>query len=231
MTVAMRPFAVTEAPTRHAENSEFGDVGPGECFCVRFHGDMTMLASSHADGTIQVHDPVATVPSSCSDMETAPLLCSVDTRSKLPTTAVRFRPGLRSKKSQSNVLVSVGAVGTVQHWHLGSQKCLHTVAEEAVHRLTKQQYQNQIFAMEYDRTGKLFATAGKDYRVRVYDEATKSCFTTLQQSLMGTAPGHSNCVFSVKFHPTDQNVLLSAGWYAQISDVLVQIKFVRSVHN
>eukprot|EP01052_Picozoa_sp_SAG31_P031221 SAG31_NODE_3286_length_4460_cov_2.970649_3_plen_213_part_00 len=117
----------------------------------------------------------------------------------------------------------------VQHWHLGSQKCLHTVAEEAVHRLTKQQYQNQIFAMEYDRTGKLFATAGKDYRVRVYDEATKSCFTTLQQSLMGTAPGHSNCVFSVKFHPTDQNVLLSAGWYAQFSDVLVPINCVASI--
>lgn len=46
--------------------------------------------------------------------------------------SVRFRPG-RAKKAQSNVLVSVGAVGDVKHWHLGSQKCLHTAVEK-VHR-------------------------------------------------------------------------------------------------
>ena len=31
-------------------------------------------------------------------------------------------------------------------------------------------------------------------------------------SLGYTAPGHSNRVFSVKFHPDDQNTLISGGW-------------------
>lgn len=212
MTVAMRPIATTEPSPGQDAGNGFGDIGPGECFCARFHNDMSMFAASYADGSIMVFDPIETIQTFRGDVtQTVPLLYTVDTRSKLPVMAVRFRPG-RQKKAQSNVLVSVGAVGTVQHWHLGSQKCLHTVTEDAVHLLTKRRYRNQVFALEYNRSGQLMATAGKDYKVRVYDEATKSCTTILQQSLMGTAPGHSNCVFSIKWHPTDSNVVLSAGW-------------------
>ena len=67
--------------------------------------------------------------------------------------------------------------------------------------------------------------------MRVYDEATKSCCVVLEQSIMGTAPGHSNCVFSVKWHPTDQNVLLSAGWDNTVCiwDMRVRGGAVRSI--
>lgn len=139
----------------------------------------------------------------------APLLHTVDPGTALPTMAVRFRP--ENAKSR-NVLVSAGSTGSLQHWHLGSGKCLHEIQEDAVHPLTQRHCSNQIFALEYSPDGELFATAGKDYKLRVYEEATKSQVSLLAQNIMGTSRGHSNCVFSVKFHPKEPHMLISAGW-------------------
>ena len=46
--------------------------------------------------------------------------------------------------------------GTVQHWHVTSSRCLHTITEE----------DNQVYALDYAVDGLRFATAGKDYTVR-----------------------------------------------------------------
>eukprot|EP01051_Picozoa_sp_SAG22_P001718 SAG22_NODE_71_length_22540_cov_8.918052_2_plen_384_part_00 len=250
MTVKMVPYAATEPSSGGSGesedgHSEFGDIGSGECFCARFHADMSLLAASYADGTIRVFDPIELRPSVRPDRgpssgppvhrtkRWAPLVYTVDPRSYLPTMSVRFRPGQRAKKAQSNVLVSVGAAGAVQHWHLGSQKCLHSTTEEGVQLMTKRRYTNQIFALEYSPIGGThFATAGKDYKVRVYDEATKSCTTVLAQSLIGTQPGHSNCVFSVKWHPTEPHTLFSAGWDNTVCiwDTRLSGGAVRSLH-
>jgi WD40 repeat protein len=193
-------------PVADDDEDEFG-MGPGQVFSTAFHPDMSMVAASYQDGSVRVYD-LDVDP--CKDgPDIAPMLHCIDPGTKLPTMAVRFRP---EKSKSRNVLVSVDSSGSVQHWHLSSGKCLHEIVEDATHPLTQRQYRNQIFALQYSRDGEMFATAGKDKSIRIYEEATKSHVATLSQNIMGTSRGHSNCIFSVKWHPTDPNVLLSAGW-------------------
>lgn len=59
--------------------------------------------------------------------------------------------------------------GTLQHWHVTSGKCLHSTVEA----------DNQLFCVDFREDGELFATAGKDKVVRIYDEATKTCTAQL----------------------------------------------------
>ena len=56
----------------------------------------------------------------------------------------------------------------------------------------------------------MLAVAGRDCRIRVYDETTKSLAYTLKE--LGDLPGHSNRVFCVKFNPLDSNMIVSGGW-------------------
>ena len=115
--------------------------------------------------------------------------------------------------------MAANAVGALQHWHITSGKCLHTT-EEA---------DNQIYALDYRPDGLVLATGGKDATVRLYDEATKS----LQTSMKGgggygpsVSAGHSNRIFSIKFHPSDENILVSGGWdnTVQVWDVRVEVR-------
>ena len=93
----------------------------------------------------------------------------------------------------------------VQHWHMTSGKCLHTFTDE----------ENEVNALDYNDEGTQFVTGGRDAKLRLYDEASKSLVATLEGGIRGDmsgdAAGHSNRVFSVKF-THDENVLLSGGW-------------------
>jgi len=128
-----------------------------EIFCVRFSGDDRYVACGCADGKIKIYN-----------LETnkmAFLLANqvLTEYEIMPITCLRWRPG--EHKTQ-NVLVSVSADGTVNHWHVTSGKKLHTI--EMVD-------ENHLYALDYNLDGSQFSTAGKDYKIRVYDENTKSC--------------------------------------------------------
>ena len=226
----------------------------GECFSVKFQHDMSMLAAGYADGSVMVYDP-NTMPAAGASVAQGKLLYQIDPKSTLPTTTVRFRPQKAASKTR-NVLVSCGANGAVQHWHVTSGKCIHLIEEEDDELVPskdgntsiKRHYQNQIFTMEFNHDGTRFATAGKDYKVRLCkltcnlclacdfwacserllvatdDEATKSIISTLSRGVGKMTPGHSNRVFSVKFHPLDEHLMLSAGWdnTVQIWDLRVE---------
>lgn len=101
----------------------------------------------------------------------------------------------------SNVLVSANSDGSINHWHVTSGRCLHTIDPIG---------DNHIYTIDYNDLGTQFATAGKDTNIRVYDENTKSVVQTLGRS--ADIPGHSNRIFSVKFDPQDPNLLYSGGW-------------------
>ncbi len=59
--------------------------------------------------------------------------------------------------------------------------------------------------------GKMFAAAGMDTIVYVYDEQTKQ--KVVEMKVGGkNLPGHSNRIFALKFHNQDPNVLISGGW-------------------
>jgi WD40 repeat protein len=100
------------------------------------------------------------------------------------------------------VLLACNADGSVDHWHITSGRRLHTVTEA----------DNQIFAVDYCADGSKFVAAGKDKKLRIYDEATKALRTTLEGGFGSSSPGHSNRVFSLKFKPDDENLLVSGGW-------------------
>jgi len=67
--------------------------------------------------------------------------------------------------------VTGSADGVLKHWHATSGKCLHTVLEDP---------ENHIYTMDFSRDGTLLAVAGRDLKIRVYDETTKSLAFTMK---------------------------------------------------
>uniref|UniRef100_A0A0G4HNX9 Anaphase-promoting complex subunit 4-like WD40 domain-containing protein n=1 Tax=Chromera velia CCMP2878 TaxID=1169474 RepID=A0A0G4HNX9_9ALVE len=175
-----------------------------EIFCVRFSPDDQYLAASHANGLIKIF--------STASGKTA---FQLNTGEHAPTTQLRWRPLANAGKTR-NVLVSVNSDGQVQHWHMNSGKLLSEIGEKG----------NQLFCVDYTNDGSLFAVAGRNREVHVYDETTRQVHTTLKGGEFSAAPGHSNRVFSLKFHPTDPNVILSGGW-----DNTVHVWDIRTGHS
>eukprot|EP01083_Nonionella_stella_P081945 226037_1 len=162
-----------------------------EVFCVRYSQDSQWLAAGCGDGTIRVYNahgrPVYNLVSSSSQ--------------KLPCTAIRWRPQV-GRSTAKNILIGANADGTFTHWHVTSQKALSTNEEE----------DNQIYAMDYRSDGESFVTAGRDYKIRVYDEETKELTQSMSQGISKLTPGHSNRIFAAKFKPDDPNTLITGGW-------------------
>jgi len=136
-----------------------------EAFCVRFSPDDTLLAAGCGDGVVRVFHT-----------EDGRLAYKLEAcASGLPTTAVRFRPTSAASKTR-NVLLVANSDGTVQHWHVTSSRCLHTITEE----------DNQVYALDYAVDGLRFATAGKDYTV--CDEAAPRHTPPVSPSPSPSAP-------------------------------------------
>lgn len=163
-----------------------------EIFSVRFSPDDQYLAAACGNGSIRVYN-VATGKRA--------FLLNDTPEDKLPTTQLRWRPQQSLSKTK-NVLISVGADGNIVHWHTASGKRLHEIAEP----------DNQLFCLDYIADGSQFATAGKKREIRVYDEATKKLTQVLTGGDSLNTPGHSNRVFSLKYHPTMRNVMVTGGW-------------------
>ncbi|CAM9250842.1 unnamed protein product [Pylaiella littoralis] len=165
-----------------------------EVFTTRFAPEGKLLAAGCGDGTIRIFH-----------VSTGRLAYNLQSASSqsLPTTSLRFRPAIAQSKTR-NVLVSCNAAGEINHWHITSGKCLSTIKED-----------DQFYALDYRKDGSVFAATGKNHTVHIYDETTKHEISLLQGGSgygSSSAPGHSNRVFAVKFHPEDPEVLLTGGW-------------------
>jgi len=79
---------------------------------------------------------------------------------------MRFRPGGNSR----GVLLACSADAFVRHWHVPTGKCLSTIYEGG---------DQQVFACDYRQDGQVFATGGRDKRVRLYDESRLSSLSGL----------------------------------------------------
>ncbi|OQR96839.1 hypothetical protein ACHHYP_13205 [Achlya hypogyna] len=182
---------------------------PSEVFCTRFSPDGTLLAAGCGDGAIRIFN-VANGALAYTLMQP-----HHNYGFGMPCTALRFRP-LASSSKTKNVLLAVNSNGSVEHWHITSGKCLHAITDE----------QNQLYALDYRPDGAMFATSGKDHTIRVYDEATKTEVLAMKGGHGTLTAGHSNRVFSVKFHPLDEHTIVSGGW-----DNTVQIWDTRAGHS
>lgn len=128
---------------------------------------------------------------------------SLPHREPMPFTSIRWKP-IASTDSQktSTVLVTTASDGYIQHWHLNSGKSLHTMKEDN---------DNNLYALDFTLDGRMFAAAGQDTIVYVYDEQTKQ--KVVEMKVGGkNLPGHSSRIFALKFHNNDPNVLVSGGW-------------------
>eukprot|EP01016_Furgasonia_blochmanni_P040462 TRINITY_DN5166_c0_g2_i1.p1 TRINITY_DN5166_c0_g2~~TRINITY_DN5166_c0_g2_i1.p1 ORF type:complete len:360 (+),score=25.66 TRINITY_DN5166_c0_g2_i1:272-1351(+) len=114
---------------------------------------------------------------------------------------LRWRPNTSNSKTKS-ILVCADSEGSLTYWHVTSGKMIHRIIEE----------DNQILAMDYSADGSYIATGGKDYKIRIYDENTKSVIHTYDPGSW-QMPGHTNRIFCLKFLPQDAPyMLMSAGW-------------------
>jgi WD40 repeat protein len=162
-----------------------------------------MLAAGCGDGAVRVFDA-----------ETGKLNYNLNIAAQaLPTTALCWRPVTESSRTR-NVLIAANADGAVQHWHVTSGRCLHEINDP----------NNSLFTIDYSSDGTKFATAGKDYAVRIYDEATKTMVSKMEGGYHAITKGHSNRIFSLKFDKSDDNIVVSGGWdnTIQIWDLRVE---------
>lgn len=167
-----------------------------EIYTIEFSPSGNQIACGCGDGAVRVFNTVTGALSYTLRLG----------HSDAPVTSIRYRPQTFETRTK-NVLVATNSDGEVFHFHVVSQKTLHSIKEE----------DNEIFSLDFTAEGDKFATGGKDRIIRIYDEATKSEISRLTPNAMssldgGDLPGHSNRIFSLKFAPFDSNVLLSGGW-------------------
>lgn len=111
-----------------------------EVFSCAYSPDDAQLACSYADGAIRVFNASTgaeefalnrredSLPNAAEAGEDA--LSKAMRAPTFPTTQIKWRPAVSESKTK-NVLISVNSDndGLVQHWHIRSGKCLHTIEE------------------------------------------------------------------------------------------------------
>lgn len=143
----------------------------------------------------------------------------------LPITAVKFFP------FKDDQLITASSDGTMTCWDLETWNVFKKVDEA----------HNEISALDFSHDGKIFATAGKDRNIRVYDTSTlqlKLTFggtghldSTKDEDVFAPEGGHGRKVFALRFHPFDDNIFLTGGWdrCIKVWDVRAD-QVVRSIH-
>lgn len=163
-------------------------------YCVRWSPDATRIAVGDDDSLIHVVDPSANEVKHVLDPGTSALESS-------PTLALCWRPA--SSGRSRGVLVEGNCAGVIRHWHVPSRRCLHSIQQQA----------NEVYCLDYAADGSLFAAAGKDANVRVYEEATKTEWALLRGGSDSTLrEGHVTPIFSLRFHDSEPHTLVTGGW-------------------
>ena len=113
-------------------------------------------------------------------------------------TSIRFNPVL------PKTFMTISSDGFIKEWNSKTPKNSWTFQEEG----------NELYALDIHRGGVIFATAGSDSIVRVYDGKTKQLKHEYARAKydMSSPSGHSDRVYCVHFTQGDQNIFASGGW-------------------
>jgi COMPASS component SWD3 len=192
-------FDITPAANMNRKMYKRGVLGDSSSAIqsVRFDPQDKYLAAGCEDGTIKIYN-----------VSNSKLVYTLNQKrqdggseeEKIPSTCIRWRPTFSSAYTK-NVLISVHSDGSVQHWHTTSGKSLHKLYSP----------HNPLYCADFSPDGRQFATAGRDFIVRIYDETTKALVTEFTPG-GAASPGHSSRIFSVKYYIEDPNILISGGW-------------------
>ncbi|CAH2245485.1 cell division cycle, cofactor of APC complex-like isoform X1 [Pelobates cultripes] len=123
-------------------------------------------------------------------------------RKRLPITALQYHP--RSE----NLLVAAGADGLVSIYDIKSEINVFSITE----------LENEINALDFCMDGSVYATAGKDKKVRLYDSHTNEVLNIFEapEYFYGDdvpfTSGHTRRIFALKFHPSENHIFLTGGW-------------------
>ncbi|KAJ3123962.1 hypothetical protein HK100_011425 [Physocladia obscura] len=176
-----------------------------EVYCVKFSPDDEYLAAGLGSSAVQIY-------STTSNEMVRTLEPPPETGQDLfPCTTVTFRPDLKTFRNK-NILVAGFADGRIIHWHYTSGQLISSISEPSV-QINCVAYQN--IGLSNDQPAGIcnyFASAASDSFVRIYDAQTHAKILEMNRGQGTDAAGHSSRVFSVKFHPSDTNMLISGGW-------------------
>ncbi|KAG8445912.1 hypothetical protein GDO86_010635 [Hymenochirus boettgeri] len=162
-------------------------------YSLRFSPTGIQLAAGFGNGALQIINVESGTPDSL-------LYCGHRTRQAV--TALSYHP-----KSQ-NVLIAAGADGIISVYDIKS----------ALNVLSITEHGNEINALDFSMDGSVFATAGRDRNIRLYDSHTNEVLPHLQapDSLndddVQFSSGHTRRIFALRFHPGEHHVFLTGGW-------------------
>mmetsp|Transcript_25136 Transcript_25136/g.65248 ORF Transcript_25136/g.65248 Transcript_25136/m.65248 type:complete len:317 (+) Transcript_25136:614-1564(+) len=171
-----------------------------ESLCAQMTEDAHMVAVGCRDGRVRI---VSTRPGTGLMHTLGDDFPGV----KLPCcTALRWRPSSWHSSETKNVLI-VARDDEILHYHATSGRVM-SVLKEA---------DNQVYALATCPTQPMFASAGVDRNLRLYDEGKQAVAATMASGGGGAVTteshtGHSNSVYALRWAPEDPNVLLSGGW-------------------
>lgn len=188
------------------EDIDFGDIGGA--FSINFSSDAAYFAVGCGNGEIQVY-------SVKQGKKRRPLRRG--SNFGLPVTCAKFFP------FKNNVLITAESKGDIIVWDLDEWSQKQKIYEK----------NNEIEALDFSHDGKIFATAGKDRKVRIYDSNNLQMIKNFpgtgvmdEDTSELTDFGHGRKVFALKFHPFDNNMFITGGW-----DKCVKVWDVRSAHS
>eukprot|EP00898_Chlorokybus_atmophyticus_P002573 jgi/Chlat1/3316/Chrsp22S03416 len=213
-----------------------------EAFSFSWAPSGLLWAAGTSRGTVRVYGKTSTSSSSSASTSSWELRTTLDLGGFTPVTAIAFKPDLNnnhnnnnnnnnnnssSSSNTRNILLAASAAGTVARFHATTGQKLAEVPVDntSIHNSNN----NHVYAVAYrESDGAVFATAGRDCAVRVYDDTANALTHVLRdggghgvEDHMNSmhdndshypAAGHSNRVYALAFHPNHQHHLLSAGW-------------------
>lgn len=162
-------------------------------YSLRFSPSGKQLAVGFGNGAIQIVNT-----------ESGSLVSTLFSghRTRQAITALSYHP------KNNNILVGAGADGLVSFYDLQAQ----------INVLTLTEPENEIHAMDYSMDGSVFATAGKDRHIRLYDSHTSEILNILMAPDflhdydLSLTSGHTRRIFALRFHPSEYHIFLTGGW-------------------
>ncbi|XP_067882014.1 superkiller complex protein 8-like isoform X1 [Heterodontus francisci] len=162
-------------------------------YSVQFSPDAQHLAVGFGNGAIQVLNAETGEVSS---------ELSVGHRTRQAITAMRYYP------KHVNFLVTAGADGIISAYNTETERQVVGIKEE----------ENEIHALDFCSDGSVYATAGKDRHIRLYDSRTSQIVKVFKapdfksSDNLTLMSGHTRRIFALRFHPDECHVFLTGGW-------------------